>query len=608
MNLAVCASEGRVLVVGRNNSLNPVRLVRGAESSRLTAAEPPPVRQEINKTTTTTPIATRAVVTILRAGQRCYLYPGDVLQLDGFRRPGISTCSYVLRPLPPELVTPANWGVLSASDVALPAGAAPHTTSVKVEKPSRGDGELGSNPTVARRSTTGSPIISRGQRSTPKVRKSPGLADHSRDGSQKKASGATSRPLLFPAKTTIAGKSSTPLGFAGGEGPPLSPSATAVNAGIERDSEYSEDGSVATKKLRMSSEGGSDDGVSVSLGSASTLVKLPPSAVGRVDHHGPSSTPGEVQLAKSIFRDTSGSVTGRVVAEDSAAVTPSKRCCTDVSKGNMRAPSSSSVKAPRTSVKDRSMLNSVDNTGKASRLSKLMSRSEAVTYHAIGATQGFPAESDADRATKAATTCAGEEDVQQTSSPSPLSVASPAVNIPVTVKPEDRLVSSADSPSVASRLSEKEKAEGAPMPTREKTGVFDTLSCPAGVSDVDDTSWSDTPALSTAPRKPAVQLASADVEDDKRDSDGDDKRKVGNVKARERFGSAVTPPALTIPAVTASGKSWNVDDFVELEARTSKGINKLGGVARVVSVFDDGTYLVKLTLGEFSSIPYFYFV
>lgn len=34
-----------------------------------------------------------------------------------------------------------------------------------------------------------------------------------------------------------------------------------------------------------------------------------------------------------------------------------------------------------------------------------------------------------------------------------------------------------------------------------------------------------------------------------------------------------------------------------LKALVSKGVNKLGGVAHVLTVFDDGTYLVKLSLG-----------
>ena len=51
-------------------------------------------------------------------------------------------------------------------------------------------------------------------------------------------------------------------------------------------------------------------------------------------------------------------------------------------------------------------------------------------------------------------------------------------------------------------------------------------------------------------------------------------------------------------AATGTGASWDVGDFVVLQAQTSKGMNKLGGVARVLSVCSDDTYLVKLSLGE----------
>lgn len=51
-------------------------------------------------------------------------------------------------------------------------------------------------------------------------------------------------------------------------------------------------------------------------------------------------------------------------------------------------------------------------------------------------------------------------------------------------------------------------------------------------------------------------------------------------------------------AAAATGASWNIGDHVVLKAQMSKGQNELGGVARVLSVFDDGTYLVKLSLGE----------
>ena len=65
----------------------------------------------------------------------------------------------------------------------------------------------------------------------------------------------------------------------------------------------------------------------------------------------------------------------------------------------------------------------------------------------------------------------------------------------------------------------------------------------------------------------------------------------GDGKSEEGASAATT-------AAPGAGASWGVGDFVVLQARTSKGLNKLGGVARVLSVFSDDTYLVKLSLGE----------
>ena len=58
----------------------------------------------------------------------------------------------------------------------------------------------------------------------------------------------------------------------------------------------------------------------------------------------------------------------------------------------------------------------------------------------------------------------------------------------------------------------------------------------------------------------------------------------GDGKSEEGASAATT-------AAPGAGASWGVGDC-------STGLNKLGGVARVLSVFSDDTYLVKLSLGE----------
>lgn len=55
-------------------------------------------------------------------------------------------------------------------------------------------------------------------------------------------------------------------------------------------------------------------------------------------------------------------------------------------------------------------------------------------------------------------------------------------------------------------------------------------------------------------------------------------------------------------APAPDGISWKEGDVVVLRARVGKGINKPGGVSRVLSVHDDGTYSVKLCVGEVGSV------
>lgn len=43
---------------------------------------------------------------------------------------------------------------------------------------------------------------------------------------------------------------------------------------------------------------------------------------------------------------------------------------------------------------------------------------------------------------------------------------------------------------------------------------------------------------------------------------------------------------------------WEEGDTVVLRARLGKGEYKLGGTARIIGIFDDGTYKVKLIIGE----------
>ncbi|CAN0000511.1 unnamed protein product, partial [Scytosiphon promiscuus] len=99
--LKACVAEGRVLVTHKKGAVNGIRIVRWAGSAGITATEKAARRAN-------TAGAAKALRSgeLLQAGRQSHLYPGDTLQLDGFRVPSSSTCSYVLHPLPPGWTAP----------------------------------------------------------------------------------------------------------------------------------------------------------------------------------------------------------------------------------------------------------------------------------------------------------------------------------------------------------------------------------------------------------------------------------------------------------------------------------------------------------------------
>ena len=109
--LRVCASTNRVLVTHRRGAVNGIRIIRWAGSPGL-ASDEKAARQAKTKTASPASAAAKVLKTskVLDRGQCDYLYPGDSIQLDGFRARDASTCSYVLHPLPPGWCRPARGG------------------------------------------------------------------------------------------------------------------------------------------------------------------------------------------------------------------------------------------------------------------------------------------------------------------------------------------------------------------------------------------------------------------------------------------------------------------------------------------------------------------
>ena len=134
--LCVCASSHRVLVTHRSAAVNGIRVFRWTGSPGLVTDE--------KKPKTASPASAAAKLAkagkIVDGGQRVYLYPGDLIQLDGFRNPELSTCSYVLHPLPPGWCKPTRGGGRPSSASAPAAATATATVAIAATAPARGGG------------------------------------------------------------------------------------------------------------------------------------------------------------------------------------------------------------------------------------------------------------------------------------------------------------------------------------------------------------------------------------------------------------------------------------------------------------------------------------
>ncbi|CAN0501679.1 unnamed protein product, partial [Ectocarpus sp. 8 AP-2014] len=105
---------------------------------------------------------------MLQAGQQSFLYPGDTLQLDGFRAPSSSTCSFLLHPLPAGWsAPPARSGSINSQSGAASPRPATTTTPTSASKKTGGASSAG----VARDNSR--PAAAKGARgvSTPQGKK-----------------------------------------------------------------------------------------------------------------------------------------------------------------------------------------------------------------------------------------------------------------------------------------------------------------------------------------------------------------------------------------------------------------------------------------------------
>lgn len=157
--------------------------------------------------------------------------------------------------------------------------------------------------------------------------------------------------------------------------------------------------------------------------------------------------------------------------------------------------------------------------------------------------------------------------------------------------------------SADARRPDAESSEVVPMSPPKRVAVRLTPSAPASSEGGDTANSSDkkvktaaaqnvVPSAVSETPEPAASVAGAATPQSMSHARGD---KEGVSEKGTTEGAPQDAPA-------PDGNSWKEGDVVVLRARVGKGINKPGGVSRVLSVHDDGTYSVKLCVGEMGGV------
>lgn len=114
MTLQVSASSTYIVVTNNPNAMNPIRVRRrtAAQGSSALELKRSTAPQAVEKAATAAPASQDSLkppeVQVLNPGQTAKVYPGDTLQLDGFRHPDRSRYSYVLHSLLVDGAKPAG--------------------------------------------------------------------------------------------------------------------------------------------------------------------------------------------------------------------------------------------------------------------------------------------------------------------------------------------------------------------------------------------------------------------------------------------------------------------------------------------------------------------
>eukprot|EP00903_Cladosiphon_okamuranus_P015361 g14187.t1 len=466
--LRVHVPAGRVLVVHKQGAINGIRIVRWAGSPGITKAE----KVEWRANPAAAAKALRAGQ-LLQAGQQSYLYPGDTLQLDGFRSPASSTCSFVLHPLPRGWTAPP----LRSASIGGASGSRPTTPVASPRKTLR--------PVSRKPSPVSAASVAGGSRGGAATSPAPSSSLPPRANSTGKTRAAAAARSPASARTA-SGATATATATA-------TAAATASSAAERVPPSPAVDGDTVKKRLRMSLGGAGRSSSGAGNGGGGSIA-TPSSTAGRLDCPSPAETGAEAPASGATKRPRPEVEEADLASVAAPAPVPSPR-----KAASPRTPSRPARSAAAAAPGNAS-------TGSSKRLKGAGTRAPA----ASGSAALPPAAGESSRSCNVSP--AGATGAGAAATAATVAVAAAAA------------------------------ADGSPHP-------------PA-------------PKAPTTPRERAARIGEGD----------------GGEGAHEG-------------GPGATGAKWKKGDTVVLKARVSKGVNKLGGVAHVLSIFDDGTYLVKLSLG-----------
>lgn len=645
--LRVCAETGRILVTHNKNAPNPTRIQRWAGSAGLSIADKERLaNKRAKRSATATPTKTSSgtlppavVLGTKRQSLQDYLYPGDSLELDGFRSRGDSLYSFVLYPLPPGSSSMAGGG----GSVGTPK--ADNKIAAKAlggDNNARVPAVAGSGAMKARGGPStpgGKRVVRVGGRISPASARPGGLTPAGGAG------GPATKAGRSPSTPTSAGKSgsaallSVPGGGVAGRSPAVAEIGSRADFPLKADGLASGGGGILPdegtfkKKLEMMSIGnsgaGGGGGIASSQGSTTTAPAAPSTTTGRLG----CPSPPAPSTAMSGKRNVSPVALG-------AGMTPSGKKLRPAEEQNASAAAAASpskyshqaelLRTPSSALPISDVPGSPE-VGPVS-LSGMAGCSSGGAMIPPGAGEGEEGsgliggggshegvEPVGVLAVSAA--CVGAGVVSPASiscvlAPIPAAAAAAATkrtgelfppNKEEAEEEEHEEAASAQLSTAAAAAAEavEEEEAKAPVattttdstsaapvsPSRSGPRTSDEVTCSTGQEQASAAAYS-LPSVagmvSTPPTKSPTKLSSS----------GGGGGGTGPGKGREKGGSGAS----------AGGALWGVGDHVVLIARSGKGMNKPGGVARVVAVLENRRYSVKLVMGESSLFGVLFFL